>query len=103
MTLARLKSYEGRYRSASPKPFRFTIVDQERESDQFPPARFWYAPQTAIRFVIFDWVESKEYRRDFRTAADGSVRGFVLHGFGSDQLGLANRAAVPKSFAVCRS
>ena len=58
--LARLKSYEGRYRSASPKPFRFTIVDQERESDQFPPARFWYwrlADRNPIRHFRLGRVE----------------------------------------------
>jgi CubicO group peptidase (beta-lactamase class C family) len=83
---ARLKSLEGLYRSALPKPFEFTVVDQELESNYFLPARVWYAPENETRFVTFDWVESKEYRLEFELNADGAARGFVLHGFGPDQV-----------------
>jgi hypothetical protein len=83
---ARLKAYAGVYDGTRfPKPFRFTIVDGELESDYFLPARIWYAPTTETTFVAFDWVEAKEYPLDFNLEADGTVRGFVQHGFGQDQ------------------
>src|SRR5205085_1656561 len=48
----RLDAYAGIYdRPGFPKPFRFTVVDEELESDHFLPARMWYAPEAERRFI----------------------------------------------------